>query len=351
MSDARTSKAASLGELENQATEWLVLREGGWSVAEEEQFRIWRNADPRHAAAMRSLESAWNYMNGPLHTGKGWLLKQEANALIGRRSRLRRHRVAACSIVCLAAAFVALVNLMRPLVHDNELAVASGRVEVRPDRLVLADGSVVELNADAEIETHFVAAERDVRLLRGEAHFAVTKNPARPFVVTVGTMQVRAVGTAFAVRFETKAVDVLVTEGRVAVEPSALPKAGPVDGSKRLSAPVYVSAGGRVTVPFESPTAIASPVAHMSPAEMNEALSWRERRLEFTAMPLSEVLGLLNRRNVVQVELATKDLGAQRVSGVFWSDDPEGFSRLIAASADLEAVSVSANRIVLRRSE
>ena len=60
----------------------------------------------------------------------------------------------------------------------------------------LDDGTVVELNGGAEIEVQFTAAERRLRLVRGEAHFQVAKNPLRPFVVEAGGVAVRAVGTA-----------------------------------------------------------------------------------------------------------------------------------------------------------
>ena len=77
----------------------------------------------------------------------------------------------------------------------------------------------MELNAGGEVSEHFTTAERRVRLVRGEAHFTVTKDAARPFVVEAGAVRLRALGTAFNVRFEPSAVEVLVTHGRVQVEP------------------------------------------------------------------------------------------------------------------------------------
>jgi transmembrane sensor len=54
----------------------------------------------------------------------------------------------------------------------------------------------------------------------GEAHFFVEKDPQRPFVVNAAGIDVRAVGTAFNVRIDPAAVEVLVTEGRVRVDPA-----------------------------------------------------------------------------------------------------------------------------------
>lgn len=61
-------------------------------------------------------------------------------------------------------------------------------------------------------------SERRVALQRGEAHFEVHHDPARPFVVQAGGSSIEAVGTAFNVylRDESK-LEVLVTEGRVLI--------------------------------------------------------------------------------------------------------------------------------------
>src|SRR5205085_148439 len=45
-------------------------------------------------------------------------------------------------------------------------------------RVDLPDGSVIQLNTDSAVEVRYEAAERRVRLTRGEAHFTVAKNPA-----------------------------------------------------------------------------------------------------------------------------------------------------------------------------
>lgn len=99
----------------------------------------------------------------------------------------------------------------------------------RPEHRALPDGSWVDLNVGADIAVEFTAGgagARRVVLRRGEAHFTVAKDAARPFVVEAGGVAVRAVGTAFSVQRGGAGVEVLVTEGRVAVAPAALSLAG-----------------------------------------------------------------------------------------------------------------------------
>ena len=68
--------------------------------------------------------------------------------------------------------------------------------------VTLSDGTKVMLNANSTLEypVSFDDAEvREVRL-KGEAHFEVTKNPHRPFVVKAGEMQTQVLGTIFDVK-------------------------------------------------------------------------------------------------------------------------------------------------------
>lgn len=99
--------------------------------------------------------------------------------------------------------------------------------------VTLSDGTKVMLNAnstleypasfddaasdkenDAADENHQV---REVRL-KGEAHFEVTKNPHRPFVVKAGEMQTQVLGTIFDVKaYRKDAPKVTLMQGKVKV--------------------------------------------------------------------------------------------------------------------------------------
>jgi len=109
--------------------------------------------------------------------------------------------------------------------------------------------------------------------------------------------------------------------------------------------------GERVTVLNAIAVAVAVPPApdRVSDEEMAAALAWRDLRVEFTGTPLGEAVGLFNRRNRVQLALGDASLAEIRLSGIFWSDDPEGFSRLVESIANLQATRVTDTRIVLHR--
>lgn len=86
--------------------------------------------------------------------------------------------------------------------------------------VTLSDGTKVMLNANSTLEypAFFDDAEvREVRL-KGEAHFEVTKNPHRPFVVKAGEMQTQVLGTIFDVKaYRKDAPKVTLMQGKVKV--------------------------------------------------------------------------------------------------------------------------------------
>lgn len=86
--------------------------------------------------------------------------------------------------------------------------------------VTLSDGTRVMLNANSTLEypASFDDAEvREVRL-KGEAHFEVTKNPHRPFVVKAGEMQTQVLGTIFDVKaYRKDASKVTLMQGKVKV--------------------------------------------------------------------------------------------------------------------------------------
>ena len=61
-------------------------------------------------------------------------------------------------------------------------------VVTAPTRQVLPDGTTVDLRAGASIRVAFDASTRRVILERGAAHFEVTKDAQRPFIVGAGAV-------------------------------------------------------------------------------------------------------------------------------------------------------------------
>ena len=218
-----------------------------------------------------------------------------------------------------------------------------------PEQRRLPDGTTVELKSGAEIAVDISAAWCRVRLVRGEAHFAVAKNPARPFVVDAAGVSLRAVGTAFAVKLEENSVDLLVTEGRVSVDHPAAQSATATTAS--LEKPLaLVDAGQQVDVAADTAASGPLQVRTVAAEELAARLAWRIRRAEFSGTPLSEVVALLNRYTKERFVIDDAELARVPLSGLFRLDDGEAFVRLLETGFGVKAEYRGGNVIVLHKS-
>lgn len=282
----------------------------------------------------RSTENALRWMHGA--QAEAALLAEVGRVVQARRRRRLRRMAALTGAVAMMMGFWFFFGEK----SGTSPAGSPTAVMIEPRRQVLADGSVVVLREGAEIAADFSRTTRRVTLRRGEAHFAVAKNPARPFIVTALGVEVRAVGTAFSVGLGGAAVDVLVTEGRVAVEP-ATTAAAEVDAGQRAR----VSAAG------------AKPeVSAVSPAELAQASAWRIPHIEFSRTPLAEALTLINARlapagqRLIEADPTDEGLRALRLSGFLAADNAEGFLQLLESQFAVHAERSRTGPILLRSS-
>lgn len=325
---AQLPRSAEVMEIE--ASDWLALRSYRPLTAEEQSaFDAWLAADPRHAVVVTEFEAAWRALDGlgayPRQTD------EPANPEYFARPR-RFRRVQWLALGAAAAIACAFILKLTPWSQPAAAPATAMATAVQHDAvriLRLSDGSLVELRAGSEVEEQFVATERRVRLVRGEAYFSVVKNPARPFIVDANGVAVRAVGTAFNVRLDPGSVVVLVTEGKVKVNSPAAPASAP------SAAPVVeaqLGAGQRAVVSIADTENRVPPVVEtVSAAEIKQALAW-QGGLVFDATPLSQVIFQFNRRNVRQLVIVEPELGALRISGRFRADSVDGFAELMESS-------------------
>jgi transmembrane sensor len=368
-SSPRFRDRRSAGAVNEVAVDWISRREAGLSAAEEEDFQSWLSADPRHATEIARLEPTWTLLNEPRRAGCGADLRSQVQRVIRRKKRTR-HAIQLTSLATAVVVCGFFLFQAGPLSNRAERTIA-----LRPDRQPLSDGSEIDLNAGAQVEIDFTPDFRRVRLVSGEAMFKVEKDPARPFIVVAGHVAVRAVGTAFMVRLEPKMVDVLVTEGSVTVEKSSTNDTqDPADPSGAANEPndlrktaghqmpspvedlfpapsagVLLATSHRLAIPVQSESLGAIVPRLMSATEIALALAWQNRRVEFNDTLLEDAVELFNRDNPsCQLVIGDWETGAKRLTGVFWTNDPEAFSRALETSLGLTATR-GKDGIVLRK--
>ena len=332
--DPNPPPAGDPDEVERAAAEWVWRRVQGMAGDEQQAFRRWLDEDPRHARVFAEMEETSQLLDclrvdAPRRAGALAQVSDAPRRPLSFFPYLRAALAAAALVAVVFAGWRTLTPAASTFVESAATPVGGLR------KLDLPDGSLVLLNTNTAIKVSYRESERRVELLRGEAYFVVAKNPARPFWVQAGQVAVRAVGTAFNIRLMPTTVDVLVTEGKVRVvqlaagDSSASPGAPPADLGPLLT----VGQIAQVTLGANQEPALASTIiTAIKPRAASSALAWREGRLEFSDVPLAEVVSEFNRYNQHKIVIDDPALAARRFGGAFSAHHIEPLLELLQQS-------------------
>jgi transmembrane sensor len=320
-------------EIETQAAEWVAKRElGSLSPEDETHFEAWLATDTRALGAycriegtLLRVERVGGLANDDEH---GLDIPKEASDTIGV-PRMERRRVMMMGGMAagIAAVFVAGATVWGKR-HNNIYATDIGVVR----EFSLSDGSVITLNTDSKVLVKYTERMREVHLVRGEALFDVAKNKSRPFVVSAGSAQVRAVGTSFAVSIlPQQPTQVIVREGVVEVKAA---------GANPNSA-VRAKANSRVLVPNGNGLVSVS----VAQARVARDLAWQYGQIAFDSATLRDAANEFRRYSNIRI-VVDDSVANRTVTGLFSSNDPIGFARVTAAVLELQ-VEVSEKEVRL----
>ena len=158
-------------------------------------------------------------------------------------------------------------------------------------------------------------------------HYSVgiDKDPDRPFRVRTDNATVEAIGTRFNVYRRDDATEVTVIEGRVQVDwQTSLVED---NASSRY---LELGAGGKTVVSEHQ----AMPT--VSPANVERATAWTERRLDFDGETVAAVVAEFNRYNRSPIVIDDPGLAERRITGVFDVNDPGAFVALLGGLNAIE---------------
>jgi transmembrane sensor len=309
-------------DIDEEAAAWIWRMDCvAVAAADRQAYEAWLRQDPRHRRAAAALSTVWNALDG-LAEAK----RDEKIATFAQTAKLpllhhpRRWWFAA------AAAFAAAAVGALWLQQGGELQTLATAVGQQRN-VTLADGSIVTLNTNTIVETDLRRHSREIYLRKGEAHFQVAHDRSRPFLVHAGDAVVRAVGTAFEVRVLTdQHVDVVVDEGRVEVQATALPPPSPSPGTnmraRRNDATTVraLNAGERLSTASRDYA-----VTPVTPQQMSSELAWREGAIIFDGEPLSEAITEIERYTDARIVVSDPETARLRVGGRFRTGDMQEF--------------------------
>jgi len=272
------------------ALEWLArLNDEDATKQDRHALARWLAQDPAHPAAYARAQALWNRFE---------MVRPAADRMHRRRAVLG----ALAAIVTIPALY-ALAR--QHLLADYRTGIGERR------RVVLADGSALELGSDTALSVSFSNHQRELTLHRGQAYFRVAADAARRFSVRAADGVTTALGTQFDIKLLDDVVTVSVTEHAVAVRP------------RPDARPVTVAAGWQMQYGASGDSA---------PSRFDQAdvLAWRQDRLVFNDVPLATVLAELQRYQRGPIFLMDAGVGALPVTAAFHTADPQEVLRVLA---------------------
>lgn len=347
-----TSRDSDRLRLEQEAASWNEVMSDEVDAETRADFEQWRSTSAEHAATYARVERARLLLEGDAESRAMLALRRETLARLADRRPSRRPRMAAlaaCTVLVgsLLTGFAVnggdwrglpqtLQDHARYLLH-GELARSTARGERLT--LVLEDGSVLTLNTDSRARIRYSDEQRRITLERGQALFEVARDTARPFVVTAGDQEVRALGTAFDVRLSGAQVEVTLLEGRVTVGAAAAAIASDTAVAPHR-APTVLEPGQQLV-------AHARDLPQLHQPDVQRVVSWRNGQVIFQDDPLASAVEEMNRYARRQVVLADDRLEALRVSGAFDTGNTALFVEALTSYFPIRVVSRQSDHIVL----
>jgi transmembrane sensor len=307
------------------ASEWVQRLSESNDQALTDQWMQWCAADAMNLPAFEQMQRLWNAF-------------PEARATTLHRLPLADHLKYRNRLTALAASVVLLLGVAGwfALRYSDDRVFETAVGEQR--RITLADGSRLDLAPDSLVGTRFTLARRDVRLVRGQAFFAVTHNALRAFIVHADRLTVTAVGTEFDVRISPSSTAVTISEGRVAVAPDA---EAANSGSRSDTETVHAMVGQRVTF---------SKSAHrLSVATVDSRIagSWRDGTLQFVGEPLEDVINAINRYAAPPIVVAPT-FQQTRFTGTVSPSKVRDWLKALEQIYPVEVVDQGANGVLIR---
>jgi transmembrane sensor len=302
---SKLAEFPDLAAVREQAATWIARQSRGLTAAEQVELRRWQ-AKSINARTLQQMTAMWDELD---------VMKVLADVIPDTpaaapqssgnphwRPALAASLVAALALLGGGAWWYAGAHRQTAAVIAAEPAVTYTTAVGEHRNLPLADGSMLAINTDSMVEVVAMSSQaRELRLLRGEAHFSVAHDPARPFRVNVGGHVVQAVGTAFDVRLHGNGVlEVTVNEGRV-----KLLQGGTTARLLDRGQTLRMAADGAVRITQLEGDALAA------------RLAWRSGMLVFNGETLATALEEFSRYTAVRFRITDPQLQRLRIGGYF----------------------------------
>ncbi|GAB5458227.1 MAG: FecR family protein [Henriciella sp.] len=334
------------GDFEAQAAYWLaLLMSDDASPAVRKAFEVWRDKDIKHAEAFERASAVWQATDALSLDPDISDLRRE---ILSDAFRPKRRFTAALATIAALFVIGVVSSVMLPsFVRDTPVETTTKIDEVTQvivadmtirdtfatdmgefKTVVLPDGSIMDLNADTQVEIAFGGQTRTLNMTKGQAVFKVAHDKERPFTVLAAGRTITALGTEFEVIIDRSDLSVTLVEGKVVVDQI-------LDASERFR-PDTISKAVELR-PGQVLRAKGQREASIQTANANEAGAWRRRSLAFNGEEFETVALLLNRYSDKKIIIEDESLRNLEIGGTYKVQSRDG---LIAAMTGFYPVEV-----------
>ena len=363
--------------IEAEARQWLIRLDGDATLSPEDiaALREWSDRSPTHREELQRISAFWDDAN--ILTELAIPLSKQSRRPEGLFSTLAAVLKQPQSIIAASILGIAVVLTLWIYPQPHETANGIYGTAIGEQKITqLPDGSTIHLNTDSQVQVDYSATTRKLRLLRGEAHFQVAKDPGRHFEVHVAKSLIQAVGTAFSVQMRDDAMRVIVTEGKVelatqinapgteladslnnspnhtTLESNTMqPKLVRIGTLSSGQSTTYDSAIRIEQDNFPAKTVVADiHVETIAEEDLKKQLAWRNGYLVFKGDTLTDVINEVSRYTPVTIEITDLALGQIPIGGRFKVGDMEALYEVLEVSFGIQVAQLDDQHIQLKPS-
>ena len=336
--------------IEEIAVDWLIKMDGDNSLSKQQQaeFSLWINDNPQHSSEFFELCEIWDGV--PV---------EQVHKLLAQHISVKQPTSTIKSIYALCGLFVITILAWMITSPPTQEYLSNGVYLTNigeQSQQALQDGSVIHLNTNSRVQVEYTDNARNVWLTYGEAHFEVAKNPDKPFRVYAAGGRVQAVGTAFTIKINDNLLDVLVTEGRIAVATGAkkhipalsdkkktdvdanqieqvLTKIGELDAGQSIKIANQYNIGS-------ADDDLAPSIQTLDQSEVIRRQAWRSGLLLFDGQTMSEFIEEISRFTHVSFIIDDPSVAAMKIGGRYKLDKLDQVLTALEENFDIDVSQV-----------
>lgn len=180
----------------------------------------------------------------------------------------------------------------------------------------LPDGTIAQLNSASKLYyTHPIHKGERKATLMGEAYFQVAHDDSKPFVIQVGELNIRVLGTSFSVKSyeELEEVSVVLLEGKVEISSA--------------HATCTLAPGERLCYNKSTQTMMTEQV------DASDYLVWTKGELYFDNESMVNLMQTISRMYDVEIQISSESLRMQRFTGTIPTGSIEKTLRILMLTA------------------